>query len=207
MKGNFIMTKNSELRSRARAQLGGNIFSVNWLMMLVVGVIVAVMNSVATDITIVVGGIGAIVVTGAISYGQARATTNLARGQEKVNILDVFAGFTEGFGRTFLLGLMTSLYIFLWSLLFLIPGIVKSYSYAMAPFIMQDDPSKNWKQCLDESREMMNGHKAQLFWLEFSFIGWILLGMLCFGIGVLFVTPYIMQARANFYLSLKEQNA
>ena len=201
------MTKNSELRSRARAQLGGNIFSVNWLMMLVVGVIVAVMNSVATDITIVVGGIGAIVVTGAISYGQARATTNLARGQEKVNILDVFAGFTEGFGRTFLLGLMTSLYIFLWSLLFLIPGIVKSYSYAMAPFIMQDDPSKNWKQCLDESREMMNGHKAQLFWLEFSFIGWILLGMLCFGIGVLFVTPYIMQARANFYLSLKEQNA
>ena len=201
------MTKNSELRSRARAQLGGNIFSVNWLMMLVVGVIVAVMNSVATDITIVVGGIGAIVVTGAISYGQARATTNLARGQEKVNILDVFAGFTEGFGRTFLLGLMTSLYIFLWSLLFLIPGIVKSYSYAMAPFIMQDDPSKNWKQCLDESREMMNGHKAQLFWLEFSFIGWILLGMLCFGIGVLFVTPYIMQARTNFYISLKEQNA
>ena len=201
------MKKNAVLRQQAREQLGGNIFATKWLMMLVVGLIASVMSSVATEVTILLGGIGGIVIAGAVSYGLARATTNIARGQEKVNILDIFKGFTEGFLRTFLLGLMTNLFIALWSLLFLIPGIVKSYSYAMAPFIMQDDPSKNWKQCIDESREMMNGHKAQLFWLEFSFIGWIILGMLCFGVGLLFVTPYMNQARANFYLALKEQNA
>ena len=201
------MKKNAVLKQQAREQLGGNIFATNWLMMVVVGIIISAITSVATGATAWIGGIGSIVVAGAVSYGLARTTTNLARGQEKVDLLDVFKGFTEGFGRTFLLGLMTNLFVALWSLLFLIPGIVKSYSYAMAPYIMQDDPSKNWKQCIDESREMMNGYKAQLFWLELSFIGWTLLGMLCFGIGIVFVNPYIYQARANFYLSLKEQNA
>ena len=201
------MKKNAVLRQQAREQLGGKIFATNWLMMVVVGIIISAITSVATGATAWICGIGSIVVAGAVSYGLARTTTNLARGQEKVDLLDVFKGFTEGFGRTFLLGLMTNLFVALWSLLFLIPGIVKSYSYAMAPYIMQDDPSKNWKQCIDESREMMNGHKAQLFWLELSFIGWTLLGMLCFGIGIVFVNPYIYQARANFYLSLKEQNA
>lgn len=201
------MKSNAVLRQQAREQLGGKIFATNWLMMVVVGIIISAITSVSAGVTAWIGGIGSIVVAGAVSYGLARTTTNLARGQEKVDLLDVFKGFTEGFGRTFLLGLMTNLFVALWSLLFLIPGIVKSYSYAMAPYIMQDDPSKNWKQCIDESREMMNGHKAQLFWLELSFIGWTLLGMLCFGIGVVFVNPYIYQARANFYLSLKEQNA
>ena len=201
------MKSNAVLRQQAREQLGGKIFATNWLMMVVVGLIVSAITGIAGGATAWIGGIGSIVVAGAVSYGLARTTTNLARGQEKVDLLDVFKGFTEGFGRTFLLGLMTNLFVALWSLLFLIPGIVKSYSYAMAPYIMQDDSSKNWKQCIDESREMMNGHKAQLFWLELSFIGWTLLGMLCFGIGIVFVNPYIYQARANFYLSLKEQNA
>ncbi len=77
----------------------------------------------------------------------------------------------------------------------------------MAPYIMQDDPSKDWKQCLDESKEMMDGHKGQLFGLHLSFIGWMLLGILGLGIGELFVTPYMNQATANFYLELKKQNA
>ena len=197
------MTNNSELRRMAREQLGGNIFSTNWLLMLVVAFIATAISSLSGEITL---GIGSLVVIGATTYGTARATTNLARGQ-KANILDVFKGFTEGFGKTLLLGLMTSLFIFLWSLLFIIPGIVKSYSYAMAPYIMQDDPSKDWKQCLDESKAMMNGHKGQLFALHLSFIGWLILGLLCFGIGDLFVAPYINQATANFYLAVKEQNA
>jgi uncharacterized membrane protein len=205
-KGENFMTKNSELRRMAREQLGGNIFSANWLLMLVVFVISGAMGAIAGEITFFVLGLGSLVVMGAITYGNARATTNVARGQ-KANILDVFKGFTEGFGRTFKLGFMTSLFIFLWTLLFIVPGIVKSYSYAMAPYIMQDDPSKDWKQCLDESKEMMDGHKGQLFGLHLSFIGWMLLGMLCFGIGELFVTPYMNQATANFYLELKKQNA
>ena len=199
------MKTNSLLRAQAREQLGGNIFATNWLMMLVVGVILSVSASMATSVTAMVGGIGGIALWGAISYGWARVTTNLARGGEKVEISDLLKGFTDGFWNIFLLGFMSNLFIMLWSMLFVIPGIVKTYSYAMAPYIMQDDPSKSWKECIDESRQMMNGHKAQLFWLDFSFIGWIFLGMLCFGIGVWFVSPYMNQARANFYLELKAQ--
>lgn len=194
----------SDLKRQAREQLGGKIFAANWLLMLVVCVISSAINSVATDVTVFIGAIGAFVVAGSLAYGMARATTNLARGQVKVNILDFFKGFTDGFGRIFLLGLMTNIFVMLWSLLFIIPGIVKSYSYAMAPYIMQDDPTKSWKECIDESRYMMDGYKGKLFLLDLSFIGWIIVGLLCFGVGVLFVTPYINQTRANFYLELKK---
>lgn len=196
------MKKNSVLRAQAREQLGGKIFATNWLLMLVAGIIVSVAMSLATEVTFFLGGI---IITGAIQYGNARLSTNLARGAEKPDLLDLTKGFTEGFGKTFLLGFMSSLFIALWSLLFLIPGIVKSYSYAMAPYIMQDDPTKSWKECITESRQMMNGHKAQLFWLELSFIGWMIVGMLTCGIGMLFVSPYMTQARANFYLEVKAQ--
>ena len=199
------MKKNSVLRAQAREQLGGKIFATNWLLMLVAGVIVSVASSLATELTLFLGGIGLVVILGALQYGNARLYTNLARGAEKPDLLDLTKGFTEGFGKTFLLGFMSNLFIALWSLLFLIPGIVKSYSYAMAPYIMQDDPSKSWKECIDESRQMMNGHKAQLFWLQFSFIGWMIVGMLTCGIGMLFVSPYMAQANANFYLELKAQ--
>ena len=76
----------------------------------------------------------------------------------------------------------------------------------MAPYILQDDPTKEWKQCLDESQAMMKGNKWQLFCLDFSFIGWMLLGALCCGVGVLFVYPYQLAARANFYMALKAMN-
>ena len=200
------MTKNSELRRQSREQLGGKIFATNWLLMVVAGIIIGVVSAITRN-PLFLAGIAGLVLAGAIRYGTARITVNLAKGGEKVEFRDLITGFTDGFGKIFLLGFMSDLFVFLWGLLFIIPGIVKSYSYAMAPYIMQDDPSKNWKQCIDESRQMMNGHKAQLFWLEFSFIGWTLLGMLCLGVGVLFVTPYINQARANFYLALKEQQA
>lgn len=199
------MTENSILRQQARENLGGKIFAANWLWMLLACVIISAANTLAVNITLFIGGIGSIVIAGSVQYGIARLTTNLARGAEKPNLLDLTKGFTEGFGKIFLLGFMTGIFTMLWSLLFIIPGIVKSYSYAMAPYIMQDDPSKSWKQCIDESREMMNGHKAQLFWLDLSFIGWIIVGMLTFGIGMLFVNPYMHQARANFYLAVKEQ--
>ncbi len=199
------MTKNSVLRQQAREQLGGNIFATNWLMMLAVCVVLSAAGTVAGSITSFVGGIGAIVIAGALSYGLARITINLARGAEKIDFSDLIKGFTDGFLNIFLLGFMSGLFVALWSLLFLIPGIVKSYSYAMAPYIMQDDPTKGWNECITESRQMMNGHKAQLFWLDVSFIGWIIVGMLTCGIGMLFVTPYMNQARANFYLALKEQ--
>ena len=197
------MTTNSVLKQQSREQLGGKIFATNWLLMLVVGLIITAVSAVTAN-PLFLGGIAGLVLGGAISYGLARITTNLAKGNEKIEFRDLITGFTDGFGNIFLLGLMTKIFTLLWTLLFIIPGIVKTYSYAMAPYIMQDDPTKSWKQCIDESRQMMNGHKAQLFWLDISFIGWIIVGMITCGLGMFFVVPYMNQAHANFYLALKD---
>jgi uncharacterized membrane protein len=75
----------------------------------------------------------------------------------------------------------------------------------MAMYIQQDNPEREARECLQESMIMMDGYKWQLFCLDLSFIGWYLLGSLCFGIGVFFVTPYHELARTNFYLALKAQ--
>ena len=192
------MTQNSILRQRARKQLGGNIFAKNWLMVLLVIFICAAISGVASSLAIV-----GLIVAGPLAFGVSRVTVKRARNLGEVQIEDLFTGFSECFGQSFLLGLLTSIFVALWSLLFVIPGIIKTYSYAMAPYIMQDDPTKDWKTCLDESREMMNGYKWKLFCLDLSFIGWYFVGALCLGIGVLFVYPYHEMARANFYLDIK----
>ena len=198
------MTKNSILRQKAREQLGGKIFAQNWLMVLVATLIYGAITGVAGSISV---GIGAIIVSGPLVFGLSRVMIKRARNQGEVELGDLFNGFTECFGGSLILDLLTKIFVALWSILFLIPGLVKTYSYAMAPFILQDDPSKNWKQCLDESRAMMNGYKWKLFCLDFSFIGWYILGGLCFGIGTIFVIPYHEMARANFYLDLVGNNA
>jgi uncharacterized membrane protein len=144
-----------------------------------------------------------IILGGFLSFGLARVFLQLVRGQkDKVEIGDLFSG-SEHFGSLLVLNLLIGLFTFLWSLLFIIPGIIKSYAYSMAFYIKHDHPEYDWKQCMDESQRYMKGHKWQLFCLDFSFIGWILLGALCCGIGTLWVTPYQYAARANFYENLK----
>ena len=192
------MIDNNTIKANARTQLGNNIFSNYWLMILVCGLIYGVITSVASYIVV-----GSIIVMGPLCYGMARVTVKRACGAPTVEIGDVFKGFTENFVGSLVLGFMQSLFIFLWSMLFLIPGIVKSYSYSMAFFIQQDDPSKDWKTCLDESIAMMYGYRWQLFCIDFVMGLWALLGSLACGIGVLFVLPYSYMSHANFYLALK----
>ena len=194
------MIPNHILRQNAKQQIGGRIFSETWLLLAVVCLVYSAVLSMAGAITY---GIGAIVITGPLTFGLARMFINNAGGKSAVDFNDLLCGFKECFAGSLVLSLLTALYTFLWSLLFVIPGIVKTYSYAMAPYIQQDDPSKDASECIDESRAMMNGHKAQLFMLDLSFIGWYFVGALCFGIGILFVYPYHYAARANFYLALK----
>lgn len=185
----------SELRARARAQLGGGIFQTQWMLTLVVCFLYDLLLSAAGSLSFFVG---TILLAGALEYGLCRVLVSSVRGKS-VDINDMFKGFSEDFTNTLLLGLMKSIFLFLWSLLFVIPGIVKSYSYAMSTYIQQDSPNKDWQYCLDESRRVMNGRKWNLFCLDLSFIGWYLVGYLCCGIGILFVIPYHQQARANFY--------
>ena len=98
---------------------------------------------------------------------------------------------------------LMELFVALWSLLFLIPGIVKMFSYAMTPFILEENPELTANEAIDRSRAMMKGHKFDLFWLYLSFIGWFLLGMITLGVAYLWIYPYIQTATAAFYEDVK----
>ena len=92
-----------------------------------------------------------------------------------------------------------------WFLLFIIPGIIKAYAYAMTYYISYDNPELSAEECINRSMKMMYGHKLDLFLLDLSFIGWILLSILTLGVGMLWVTPYMYTSRAKFYEELKMQ--
>ena len=100
---------------------------------------------------------------------------------------------------------LTNLFIFLWSLLFIIPGIIKSYSYRMVPYILSENPTMHYREVLGLSQSMTDGQKFQMFILDLSFIGWILLGTLACGVGVLFVLPYIEATWAQFYFVMRRK--
>ena len=121
--------------------------------------------------------------------------------KESFDIKDLFSQFNR-FAQGFLQHFLRSLYVILWSLLLVIPGIVKSYSYAMTPFIMAENPDRTANEAITASRELMDGHKGELFVLELTFFGWILLNILTLGIGSLALNPYMNAARAAFYKDL-----
>ncbi|MBR2993031.1 MAG: DUF975 family protein [Clostridiales bacterium] len=99
---------------------------------------------------------------------------------------------------------LRDLFIFLWSLLFIIPGIIKSYEYRLVPYIVSEDPTINFRSALDQSKELMKGNKWRTFVLDLSFIGWDLLSALSFGLaGIFFVEPYKAATDAALYESIK----
>lgn len=115
------------------------------------------------------------------------------------------AEFSTLFSKTFILGkavwlrFRVAIFTFLWALLLLIPGIIKSYSYSMAGFIMTENPEMTAKEAMEVSMKMMVGNKWRLFCLQLSFIGWDILSILTLGIGFLWVIPYENAAIAAFY--------
>ena len=95
------------------------------------------------------------------------------------------------------------LFIFLWSLLFLIPGIFKMYSYSMVPYLMADNPELDYKGALKLSMHMTNGQKWSMFMLDLSFIGLAILGLIPLGVGLFFLAPYYQATKAELYAVLK----
>jgi len=110
------------------------------------------------------------------------------------------------FGRKLGGMLLMSLYISLWSLLFIIPGIIKSFAYFFTPNILAEHPNVSASQAIDISKRITHGHKMEIFVFCFSFIGWLLLSILTLGIlAVVYVGPYFYTADAGLYLELKEK--
>lgn len=134
---------------------------------------------------------------GAVSLGYARFNLKLTDGQP-VRFDDLFSEFHR-IWPGFCLNFLTGLFVFLWTLLFIIPGILAAYSYAMAPYILAENPDMTAREALAASKEMMRGNRWRLFCLGFSFIGWELLCALTLGIGFLWLRPYEEAAHAAFY--------
>ncbi len=185
-----------ELKRLAREQLGGGIFKNSWLMAVVAMLIVTAIISAASTVPFLT-----IFLVGPLGVGIMSFIKNLAR-YGSVKFESLFDGFSKDFGGTLVLGILHNLFIALWSLLFVIPGIVKMYSYSMAFYLKSEHQDWDWRRCLDESQKITNGHKFDLFVLDLSFIGWYIVGSLALGIGTLWVEAYHYTARINYFEQL-----
>lgn len=136
-----------------------------------------------------------------LELGWAYVTLKLAR-YNTPKVEDVFVGFKD-YKRIFLTLLRKAIYIFLWSLLLIVPGIVKSYSYAMTEYLLIDNPQLKYDAAITASSQLMKGKKWDLFVLDLSFIGWAILCLVTCGIGFIFLAPYWRTARAHFYEDLR----
>ena len=187
-----------DYRAMARTQLGNDIFGRLWVYALLAALVASIFVAIGAHSGF---GVGAVFAEGFFMIGLGGIFLGLARGSGKVEFSEFFAA-KRNVGEALLLGFFKTLFIALWSLLFVIPGLVKTYSYSMAYYIAYDHPEYTWRQCIDESRRLMDGNKWRLFCLHLSFLGWIIVGALCLGIGILWVIPYMEAAQANFYCDL-----
>lgn len=110
------------------------------------------------------------------------------------------------FGHVFLTLFLRDLFVVLWTVLFVIPGVMKAYSYTMVPYIIKDNPRLTAGQVLARSRDMMRGNRMKLFVMDLSFFGWALLSAVTFGLVAIFwANPYYQCSKAALYLELSGQ--
>jgi len=186
----------AELKSAAKEQIKGNIGFLVLAMLVLIIIAAAAGAAVPVLGSLVVG-----VVTPAINIGFIYVFIRLTRGI-KPRIEDLFNGMPI-FGKAFLLSFLTQLFVFLWTLLLIVPGVIKSISWMFAPYILCENREMPVMDALKKSAEMTNGHKKDLFVLMLSFILWILLICVTFGIAAVYVAPYIQATMTNAYLKLK----
>lgn len=193
-----MLKLNSELRAVSRTTLSGN-----WMMAALATLVYLLIAGGVSSIP-VAGSVLAIIITYPLAYGFAILFLDLFREGEPIDIGKLFDGFKD-FGRVWVTLILVAIYTILWTCLLIIPGIVKSYSYALTPFILKDEPELKYNAAIEKSMRMMDGYKMKLFLLDLSFIGWMILSVLTLGIGLLFLQPYMNTARAAFYEDLKAE--
>ncbi|HZK26820.1 MAG TPA: DUF975 family protein [Thermoclostridium sp.] len=182
----------SGLKLRARTALSGRWGSV------ILAVVVYILLSLGCGLVPV---IGAILLIPPLEFGLQVFYLKLYR-EGDTQLESMFCGFNM-FGKTLAVYWLTQLYVFLWSLLFIIPGIVASYRYSQAMYILYDNPEISASEAIRRSSAMMYGNKLTLFIQDLSFIGWFILSIFPgLYIGFLWSIPYYSTARAAFYEDL-----
>lgn len=148
------------------------------------------------------GSVLALLVGMPMGWAFTVAFLGLTRGEELKmgRLADGFNDYVRILGTT----LLVQIYTFLWTLLLIVPGIIKSFSYAMTPFVLRDEPDMKYNSAIERSMQLMDGHKMELFMLYISFIGWAILACLSIGIGFLWLVPYMETTLAKFYEDLVE---
>jgi uncharacterized membrane protein len=190
------MKTRCELKALARSQIKGKIGLLFVMSLIIVGLYVV------AGLVPVLGSIANAIVGAAFALGISMVYLKIVKGEE-IAVGNVFYGFEDlwtAIKAQFFMGL----FIWLWSLLLIIPGIIKAYSYSMTFFILAENKGMPVLDAITLSRKMMDGHKMDLFILFLSFIGWYLLVVITFGIAGIWVYPYCYATMTNFYLSVKE---
>lgn len=141
-----------------------------------------------------------LVIGGAIQLGWNRFNIGLVKG-ETVRFGDLFSQIHRLWAG-FLMKFVVGLFVTLWSLLLVIPGIIAGYAYAMVPYLMAEFPELRVMDAIRESKRLMKGNKWRLFCLHMSFFGWMFLSAFTLGIGYLWLTPYMQTAEAVFYMEV-----
>ncbi|MGN1241599.1 MAG: DUF975 family protein [Alloprevotella sp.] len=207
------MLLNSELRAQAREQLDGKwgTFVLMTFLMCVIQVLMQIPSYIGGLLEVLspenamaslsFSNISNILSLLALPLGWG-LTVSLLRNhrEESVDLENLFDGFRRGrYVRVFCALFLVNLFTFLWALLLIIPGIMKAFSYALTPYILLDEPELTAKQAIARSSEIMQGRRWKLFCLYLSFIGWGILSVLTFGIGFLWLLPYMNASFAAFY--------
>lgn len=190
------MKTSSELRLAARNQLKGQ-----WGSAILISAIFMLISGVPNAIHYA-GPVISTVLAGPLTLGIISCFLKLVR-KESFKFENLFDGF-KNFISSFILQILITLFVFLWALLLVIPGIIAGYRYSMSFYILYDNPNIGAMEALNLSKKIMMGNKWRLFCLHLSFIGWGFLCILTLGIGFLWLIPYINTSVANFYESVKK---
>ena len=143
-----------------------------------------------------------IFLTNILKVGAIRFFLNFRSGRENTD--DVWYGFRNGnYGNIFKVCFLKTLFIFLWSLLFYVPGIIKYFEYSMVPFLLAEDPKMSAKEAFERSKMMMNGQKMDAFVLDLTFIGWFILSSYTYHIlYIVYLGPYFNLTWCELYYKL-----
>ena len=196
---------NQDIRARAREALGGKLFDSPWLYPVLVVLVSMVASSAISYMTY---GAGSLIISGLISVALSGYFLTIIKFRDTHTNLSVCIDtIKHDIPGNILLGFLYAVFVTLWTLLLIIPGIIKYLSYSMAFYIKAENPEISATDALKESMRMMKGHKWEFFCLQFSFIGWYIVGALCLGIGTLWVSAYNYTANTIFYDRIKNETA
>jgi len=192
----MTLQPNSDLRYEAREKLIGN-----WWPCVGLTFIYLIIQGVLGFIPFA-GGIVSLIITGPMQLGITIFYVSFIRSDEP-DFNKFFEGFSD-FGRALAAFILIALFTLAWTLLLVVPGIIAAFRYSQTFYILMDDPKISAIDAIRKSSDMMSGAKLKLFMLVLSFIGWAILTAFTFGIGQLFLIPYVMTSQALFYEDLKE---